>query len=139
MDKKNYFSKSLKLAVASIGIIVATLTISSCEKESAENITPLGRLQDVQEREALIPGKYIVVFKKDVDFGLNNLYTYEMRQAKMRQASREILRGKGIPEDRIGHVYGSAIKGMAVGLINSELQQLRNEYLIYLRLIKPLN
>ena len=127
MEKKNYFSKSLRLAVAGFGVVAATFTITSCEKETTEYITPLGSVQNVQDHGTLIPGKYIVVFKKDIDFGLGDLDTYEKRQAKMQQASQGILRGKGIPEDRIEHVYGAAIKGMAVGLTNSELQQLRND------------
>jgi subtilisin family serine protease len=127
MEKKDYFSKSLRLAVAGFGVVAATFTITSCEKDTIENITPLGSVQDVQEQGALIPGKYIVVFEKGADFGLGELNTYEKRQARMRQESRGILRGKGIPEDRIERVYGAAIKGMAVGLTNAELQRLRND------------
>lgn len=127
MEKKNYFSKSLRLAIAGFGVVAATFTITSCEKETTEDIEPLGSVQNVQEHGALIPGKYIVVFKKDVDFGLHGLDTYEKQQAKMRQVSQGILRGKGIPEDRVGYVYGTAIKGMAVSLTHSELKQLRND------------
>lgn len=127
MEKKNNFSKSLKLAGACFGVVAATFTITSCEKDTIEDITPLSSVQAVQEHGVLIPGKYVVVFKDDVDFGLRGLDTYEKRQAKMRQASQGILRGKGIPEDRVGYVYSTAIKGMAVGLNSAELQQLRTD------------
>jgi hypothetical protein len=127
MEKRNYFSRGLRLAVAGFGVAAATFTITSCEQDTTEDVTPLGSVQAVQEQGALIPGKYIVVYKKDADFGLGDLDTHEKRQAKMRQESQGILRGKGIPEDRIEHVYGAAIKGMAVGLTSAELQQLRND------------
>ena len=113
--------------LCSAAVVAATCTFTACEKETLEKVTPLGSVQTVQEHGALIPGKYIVVFKDNVDFGLTNLDAYEQRQAKMRQAGQDILRGRGIPEDRIEHVYGTAIKGMAVGLTNAELQQLRND------------
>ncbi|MDX5418863.1 MAG: S8 family peptidase [Hymenobacteraceae bacterium] len=105
---------------------------TSCERDNLEEMAPLNsssteELQGGPENGAVIPGKYIVVFKDGADFGITNSDNYERRQAKMRAASQAMLKGKGIAVDNIGRVYGSAIKGMAVGLSNAEVQRLRQD------------
>jgi hypothetical protein len=127
MGKYGYFKNKLRTALASLMVIAVTVALTSCEKSNPEEPSPLSNIKDVKEHGAVIPGRYIVVFKNNVDFGLEGLNSYGRSQARMRQAGKEILRRKGIPEDRLTHVYANAIKGIAVKLTKAELAQLKGD------------
>ena len=132
MKQRNYLGKRLKMALASFCTMAILFAVTSCERDNLEEMAPLSsssteELQGGPENGAVIPGRYIVVFKDDADFGINRSDSYEKRQAKMRAASQALLRGKGISANNLGHVYETAIKGMAVGLSNAEVQRLRQD------------
>jgi subtilisin family serine protease len=126
MQISSHFSKHLKSLLISCFMVAITFTVTSCEKDTLETHEPLSASIE-QQQGAIVPGKYIVVFKDDVDFGLDNLQSYDKRQDRMRQASQGILRAKGIPADRIEHVYGKAIKGLSARLSAAELKQLQKD------------
>ena len=132
MEQKRFLGKSFKLGITGLGLVAMMFTVASCEKDNLEEAAPLSstsisEAHSAQENGAVIAGKYIVVFKEDADFGLRSDDTYERRQAKMKAASQALLRGKGIAAANLGHVYGNAIKGMAVGLSNAEVNRLRQD------------
>ncbi len=132
MEQKRLLGKSFRLGITGFGLVAMMFTVSSCEKDNLEEAAPLSsasaaEAQNAQSNGAVIAGKYIVVFKEDADFGLRSDDTYERKQAKMKAASQALLKGKGIATASLRHVYGNAIKGMAVGLSNAEVKRLSQD------------
>lgn len=127
MKKNSLFRNPLKLVLAVFGVGALSFTFTACDSDSIEEPSPLSAMQAVQEHGAIVPGKYIIVFKEGADFGLESAQTYERKQNQMRRASQAWLKGKGIPSDKLEHVYSSTIKGLSVSLSARELKELQND------------
>lgn len=76
---------------------------------------------------AVIPGKYIIVFKNDETLRLNPNATYEERVSAVRNMGRSILEANGVQNAQIEQAYGKAIFGIATSLTDAQLAQLRND------------
>lgn len=124
MKRDDYLAKRFRIAVTCLGVLASTLMLAACEKNDHEEPSPLSAAQSEMNQSMAVPGRYIVVFKNEVDFELNGITSYEKKQDRMRQTGKGLLKSKGIPESKLAHVYTTAIKGMTVRLTKAELARL---------------
>ncbi|MCC9167666.1 S8 family serine peptidase [Pontibacter harenae] len=118
--------KNLLRSVLFGATVTATAcTFTACDQESVEALEPTEELQITEINGAVIPGKYIVVFKKDDNLRLNSNITYQERVDMVRALSESVLEAHGVASANIEQTYGQAITGMAVTMSETEAELVR--------------
>ncbi len=106
------------------------------ETDAAGNKNLVASNEQPQERIAnkkavapeYIPGQYIIVLKENETTRGLKTKTYAERQIRMRQEAEAIVNRHDILSNKVGHVYGSSIKGFAIKNLNdTELEKLRQD------------
>ncbi len=117
----------------------ACLLAVSCEQQSLiyEDFTPNEQFLTQDEvsddlvtfTTAVIPGKYIVVFKEDAMSAkrLDASLSYTKRQEEAKKIVTEKLFKKGISAKKVGHVYAKALKGFSAELSEVEVEKLKRD------------
>lgn len=113
MDDRRIMKTTIRNVVAIAGIMVA---LGSCTKE--ETLNPL--LQDEQpeliQNGEIIDGKYIVVFRKEVEPVLKSAMSFQERKSFLEGEIKDFIRTRGFEVDQIEHVYVEAFYGFSAHL-----------------------
>ena len=120
----------IRNTVAIFGIIVL---LGSCSKE--ETVSPL--LQDEQaeflQNGQIIDGKYIVVFRKEVEPVLKSAMSFQEKRNYLEGEIKDFIRSKGFDVVPIEHVYVEAFYGFSAqlekGLVDELLKDRNIDFL----------
>ena len=105
--------------------------LTQCELEELENLEDTLQLEDsevnflptsVSRHNQQIPGKYIVLLKKE------GAAPQDIERIK--EIASRLARKNGINKDSIRHIYGKALQGFAISLNRGQLRKLEKENLI---------
>lgn len=107
-------------------VSTAACTFTACDMEGEEAVAPQATMQARSVDNAVIPGKYIVVFKQD-GVRLSASATYAQRVDAAREIGQELLADNGAAGAAIEQAYGKAIVGVAVRLSGSQAERLRQD------------
>ncbi|MDX5347725.1 MAG: S8 family serine peptidase [Hymenobacteraceae bacterium] len=124
------FGKSLKTLLSGAVVATAACTFTACDNDAIEQVNPNTTQTDTQspdENGAVIPGKYIVVFKPDNSLRVSPGASYDQQVRIVKDYGTEVLRTSGIRAEAIQETYANAIVGMAVEMSSEEVNQLRND------------
>lgn len=88
----------------------------SSEFQNQKNILPIN---EVDASNQIIPGKYIVVFKENINL--------RGRSIEMRNKALSKMRGQGVAEANLGFVYSHTIQGFSVSMGPTEAARLAND------------
>lgn len=104
----------------------AACTFTACDNEG-ETLAPEAEVQAGSQNGAIIPGKYIIVFKQDGNLRLDPGASYEQRVDVVRNVGKDILAANGVKDIKIEQAYGQALQGIAVNLSVEEAEALRHD------------
>lgn len=121
--KKGYIFKLLGALALVIAVVVG------CNRESAVEVEPSADLfpsKLITYSANVIPGQYIVVMNDDyLPSDMRAAVTHEERQQIMKEEGQKVLGKHGIAAEKIQHVYGTALKGLALAnLTEKDVQKL---------------
>ena len=114
--KKNLFLFVLVLAVG----------FTACNKKT----TPTASSFDDQlmtQTEQVIPGSFIVLYDKNDPGFKNTPADSKARKAVVMDLSKHVFNNAGIALPQPAHIYGTAVKGLAVKLTEDEASRLRHQ------------
>ncbi len=133
--------KKVNLIMLSLTMLAVATFFFGCMK--SEDITPnalLGLEGEVfvpvqDEAEVInytsntIPGKYIVVYKKEAPASMRTIsgVKYNQRQQMMRQDAEATLAKANVPAEKLRNVYSTALKGFSVELSEKQLNVLKKD------------
>lgn len=130
--------KFRNLAIIAMVFALSAVIFASCMKDSFDKDQELlseTELNYQDEAELIeystnvIADSYIVIYKDDAVASRNVLEaeTYVERQAVMKSAVQQTFKQNNIPVEKMGHVYGTVIKGFSATLNQEELATLRRD------------
>lgn len=130
--------KFKNLAIIAMVFALSAVIFASCMKDSFDKDQELlseTELNYQDEAELIeystnvIADSYIVIYKDDAVASRNVLEaeTYVERQAVMKSAVQQTFKQNNIPVEKMGHVYGTVIKGFSATLNQEELATLRRD------------
>ncbi len=102
-------------------VLALTLIVMSCQKEDQLDVVNQSPID-----ESLIEGKYIVVLKES-SFKSFSAESYEKRMEVVREESRQMLMRHKISENALKLTYGTALRGFAADLSETEAEILRKD------------
>jgi len=101
--------------------LALTLIVMSCQKEDQLDV-----VNQSPPDESLIEGKYIVVLKES-SFKSFSAESYKKRMEVVREESKQMLMKHKISENALKLTYGTALRGFAADLSESEAEILRKD------------
>ncbi len=133
--------KKVNLKMLSLAMLAVAMVFFGCMKSDEIATDALldaegAKLAPVQEEtdvisytSNVIPGKYIVVYKKDAPASMRAIadLKYKERQQMMKKDVVQTLAKSNIPTEKLGHVYSTALKGFSVELSEKELKTLKKD------------
>lgn len=102
-------------------VLALTLIVMSCQKEDQLDVVNQSPID-----ESLSEGKYIVVLKES-SFKSFSAESYEKRMEVVREESRQMLMRHKISENALKLTYGTALRGFAADLSETEAEILRKD------------
>ena len=124
MKQAFYPSNLLRTIVMGAAVATAAFSFTACSDDAIEAQTPIVEVQSSQENGAVIPGKYIVVFKENENMRINPNASYTNRVELVREMGLQVFNSSTISNVKIDRVYGKAILGVVANLSETEVSKL---------------
>ncbi len=129
MKKTTLLLSTVKRIMFGAAILAtSTMCMTSCSDRLADDANAPTDLSQAPVNGAIIPGKYIVVFKGSenaVEAIGGRSYTEAIKET--RDFATSLLSEKGIDASKIEHTFGSTIKGFSGALSQDEVNALRSD------------
>ncbi len=106
----------------------AAFSFTACSDDAIEAQSPVVEVQSSQDNGAVIPGKYIVVFKENENMRISPNASYTDRVELVREMGVQVFSGSTISKEKIDRVFGKAILGVVADLSDEEVAKLRKDF-----------
>ncbi|CAN5210291.1 S8 family peptidase [soil metagenome] len=130
--KKNYKMPTLNKLIFGMAMVLSVFTINSCNQDITEDVTPQAQSVTTDETSFqgkngdIIPGKYIVVLKKEeANLRINPFASYEEVTRQARNYGLQVLSDNGFRNVAIEHAYGSTITGFSAAMSERDVLKLQ--------------
>ncbi|NDK55027.1 S8 family peptidase [Pontibacter fetidus] len=107
-------------------IVAASFTFTSCDTETVDAVATEDALQQNSQNGAVIPGKYIIVFKQGNE-RMSDAVTHAQSMERARQMGVDVFKANNVKDFAIERAYGKALVGVVANLTPADVEKLRND------------